>query len=165
MTIAFGDEGVSESGPGGAHVDLAAEAQVRRTAIGVEIENHTLALAQHAKHRTDQGIGGEVVVGEVTVAHDDAVSRRRVVGLDYSLHGVEGSRSSPAQPALTILPDLMQPVQTLTRLGEPLTRARTRWMFGFQRRFVRRCEWDTLMPHDGPLPQTSQTDAISNSAP
>ena len=50
MTIAFGDEGVSESGARGAHVDLAPEAQVRRTAIGVEIENHTLALAQHAKH-------------------------------------------------------------------------------------------------------------------
>ena len=35
-----------------------------------------------------------------------------------------------------------------------------RWMFGFQRRFVRRCEWDTDMPHDGPLPHTSHFDAI-----
>jgi hypothetical protein len=29
-------------------------------------------------------------------------------------------------PALTTLPDLMQPVQTFTRLFEPLTTARTR---------------------------------------
>ena len=30
-------------------------------------------------------------------------------------------------------------------------------MFGFQRRLVRRCEWDTLWPKPGPLPQTSHT--------
>src|SRR5687768_13190971 len=54
----------------------------------------------------------------------------------------------------------MQPVHTFTRLGAPPTRARTRWMLGFQRRFVRRCECDTDMPHEGPLPQTSHTDAI-----
>ena len=61
---------------------------------------------------------------------------------------------------MTILPDLMQPVQTLTRFEAPFTLARTRWMFGFQRRLVRRCECDTYMPHDGPLPQTSHFDAI-----
>jgi DAK2 domain fusion protein YloV len=55
----------------------------------------------------------------------------------------------------------MQLVQTFTRLGAPLTSALTRWMFGFQRRFVRRCECDTDMPHEGFLPHTSQTDAIS----
>ena len=44
----------------------------------------------------------------------------------------------------------MQPVQTLTRFGEPFDEARTRWMFGFQRRFVRRWECDTDMPHEGP---------------
>ena len=38
--------------------------------------------------------------------------------------------------------------------------ARTRWMFGFQRRLVRRCEWLTLLPNDGFLPQTSHVDAI-----
>src|ERR1044072_2999664 len=57
----------------------------------------------------------------------------------------------------------MQLVQTLTRLGAPLTSARTRWMFGFQWRFVRRCACDTDMPHDGPLPHTSQTDAMTYS--
>src|SRR5690606_25537509 len=43
---------------------------------------------------------------------------------------------------------------------DPLTSARTRWMFGFQRRFVRRCECDTDMPHEGFLPQTSHTEAM-----
>src|SRR3990170_4387271 len=62
--------------------------------------------------------------------------------------------------ALVILPDLMQPVHTLTRLTVPSTRARTRWMFGFQRRLVRRCECDTDMPHEGFLPHTSHTEAM-----
>src|SRR5271166_1937608 len=31
-------------------------------------------------------------------------------------------------------------------------------MFGFQRRGVRRCECDTLLPKPGPLPHTSQTE-------
>ena len=64
------------------------------------------------------------------------------------------------QPALTTLPDLMQPVHTLMRLADPLTTARTRWMFGFQRRFVRRWECDTDMPQEGCLPHTSHTAAI-----
>src|SRR3954453_4677730 len=65
-----------------------------------------------------------------------------------------------SQPALTTLPDLMQPVQTFMRVGVLPTSARTRWMFGFQRRFVRRCECDTDMPQDGPLPHTSHTAAM-----
>jgi hypothetical protein len=36
-------------------------------------------------------------------------------------------------------------------------------MFGFQRRLVRRCEWDTLWPKPGPLPQTSHTEDTVNS--
>ena len=43
--------------------------------------------------------------------------------------------------------------------------ARTRWMLGFQRRLVRRCEWLMLMPNDGRLPHTSQTAAIGNHSP
>src|SRR5215204_4542172 len=62
--------------------------------------------------------------------------------------------------AFVTLPDLMQPVHTLTRLTVPSTRARTRWMFGFQRRLVRRCECDTDMPHEGFLPHTSHTEAM-----
>src|SRR5208282_1884810 len=55
-----------------------------------------------------------------------------------------------------------QPVQTFTRLGAPSIRARTRWMFGFQRRFVRRCECETFMPNEGFFPQSSQTEAMLN---
>jgi hypothetical protein len=40
---------------------------------------------------------------------------------------------------VTLLP-LMQAVQAFTRRGEPLTTARILWMFGFQRRLVRRWE-------------------------
>ena len=54
----------------------------------------------------------------------------------------------------------MQLVQTLTRLVEPFNEARTRWMFGFQRRLVRRWECETDMPHDGPLPHSSHLEAI-----
>jgi hypothetical protein len=50
----------------------------------------------------------------------------------------------------------MQDVQTLSRFGVLPTMAFTRWMFGFQRREVRRCEWEMLLPKPGPLPQTSQ---------
>ena len=65
---------------------------------------------------------------------------------------------------LTILPARRQPVHTLTRLAVPLTNARTRWMFGFQRRFVRTWEWLTLMPNDGFLPQTSHTLAMTHTS-
>src|SRR5262249_49196063 len=43
----------------------------------------------------------------------------------------------------------------------PPTTARTFCTFGFQRRFVRRCEWLSRMPNCGFLPHTSQTDAIA----
>src|SRR5688572_4367872 len=55
----------------------------------------------------------------------------------------------------------MQPVQTCRRFGVPSTMARTRWMFGFHRRFVRRCEWLTFMPKLGCFPQISQTAAMT----
>jgi hypothetical protein len=61
---------------------------------------------------------------------------------------------------LVTLPARMQEVQTLRRRGLPLTIARTRWMLGYQRLLVRRCEWLTLMPTDECLPQTSQTAAM-----
>src|SRR3954467_14369537 len=52
----------------------------------------------------------------------------------------------------------MHEVQTLSFLVlPPPAGVRTDWMFGFQRRLVRRCEWDTLWPKPGPLPQTSHT--------
>ena len=58
----------------------------------------------------------------------------------------------------------MQDVHTFTRRGAPFTSARTRWMFGFQRRRVRRWEWLTDIPNDGRFPQTSHTDAIDGQA-
>jgi hypothetical protein len=54
------------------------------------------------------------------------------------------------------LPALMHDVQAWIRLRVPFTIARTVWMFGFQRREVRRCEWEMLLPKPGLLPQTSQ---------
>ena len=47
-------------------------------------------------------------------------------------------------------------------LGGLAHAARTVWMFGFQRRGVRRCEWEMLLPKPGPLPQTSQLAATVN---
>ena len=57
------------------------------------------------------------------------------------------------------LPALMQDVQTLSRLGLPATMARTRWIFGFQRRLVFFFDQGTLWPNPGLLPHTSHTAA------
>ena len=46
------------------------------------------------------------------------------------------TRWHPGSGQRVTLPALMQDVQTLSRLGLPETVARTRWMFGFQRRLV-----------------------------
>ena len=65
-----------------------------------------------------------------------------------------------AQALRATLPALRHDVQTLSRFGvTPSTRVRTRWMLGFQRRFVRRCECEMLCPKLGLLPQTSQVAA------
>ena len=57
------------------------------------------------------------------------------------------------------LPALMQEVHTFSRLDVPRITVCTVWMFGFQRRRVRRCENETLLPKIGRLPHTSQTEA------
>ena len=62
------------------------------------------------------------------------------------------------------MPALRQEAHTFRRLGVRPTMARTRWMFGFQRRDVRRCEWEMLFPKLGPLPQTSQLAATVHSS-
>jgi hypothetical protein len=59
----------------------------------------------------------------------------------------------------TTLPALMHDVQTLSRLGLPATMARTRWIFGFQRRLVFFFDQGTLWPNPGLLPHTSHTAA------
>src|SRR6266849_3520030 len=58
----------------------------------------------------------------------------------------------------------MHAVQTWSRLGVPLTMARTRCTLGFQRRFVRRCEWLMRMPNCGFFPHSSQTDAMKTTS-
>ena len=61
------------------------------------------------------------------------------------------------------LPAFRQDAHTFCRFGVLPTRVRTRWMFGFQRRLVRRWEWEMLFPKPGPLPQTSQVEATVRS--
>ena len=58
---------------------------------------------------------------------------------------------------------LRQAAQTFSRCGVLPTIARTRWMLGFQRRFVRRCECEMLCPKLGLFPQTSQLAATVHS--
>ncbi len=66
--------------------------------------------------------------------------------------------------ARVTLPAFRQDVHTEMRRRVPgATSARTVCTFGFQRRWVRRWEWDTDMPKPGPLPQTSQMLAMSAS--
>ena len=52
-------------------------------------------------------------------------------------------------------------MQTFWRLGVEPTIVRTRWIFGFQRRRVFTCEWETLLPKLGPLLQISHVDATA----
>jgi DAK2 domain fusion protein YloV len=64
--------------------------------------------------------------------------------------------------ARTTLPALRHEVQTPSFFGvlpDGPVSAWTVWMFGFQRRRVRRWEWLTDMPKPGPLPHTSQVAA------
>ena len=53
------------------------------------------------------------------------------------------------------MPALMQDAQTCIRLRFPDTTACTVWMFGSQRRFVRRCEWLSCLEKYGDFPQIS----------
>src|SRR5690625_2084228 len=71
------------------------------------------------------------------------------------------SRLVPLAQALSLdtLPALRQEVHTFRRLLVPLIMVRTDWMFGFQRREWRRCEWDTVLPKFGPLAQMSHVEA------
>src|SRR5699024_566578 len=76
--------------------------------------------------------------------------------------GVGGLGLGLAQaPSALTLPALRQEVHTLTRLLVPLITVRTDWMFGFQRRECRRCEWDTLLPKRGLLAQMSHVEAAT----
>src|SRR5664279_5326351 len=72
--------------------------------------------------------------------------------------------SHPHEPQpRTTLPAFRHEVQTFSFRTVPgATCARTGWMFGSHRRWVRRWEWDTFIPKPGPLPHTSHTAATPN---
>jgi hypothetical protein len=55
-----------------------------------------------------------------------------------------GAAGCPRNVQRVTLPAFRQEVQTLRRFGVAPTIARTRWILGFQRRLVRRCECEML---------------------
>ena len=63
----------------------------------------------------------------------------------------------PTRCQRATLPAFKHEVQTFSRFDVPPMTVRTVWMLGLKRRFVRRWEWETLLPNPGPLPQISQT--------
>src|ERR1700686_2027067 len=63
--------------------------------------------------------------------------------------------------ALTTLPLRRQEVQTRMRLAPPFTLARTGRRLTFQRRRDTLCAWLMVFPNCGPLPQISQTCAMT----
>src|SRR2546423_13005091 len=77
------------------------------------------------------------------------------------LQSVGRNVQRPGRRQRATLPALMHEVHAFTRFGVPPTTVRTVWMFGFQRRLVRRCECEMLWPMPGPLPHTSQLAATS----
>jgi hypothetical protein len=81
---------------------------------------------------------------------------------DYFLAKLLAKFAAIRRGGFCILPARMHDVQTLTRFGVPPMSARTRWMFGSQRRLVRRWECETFIPKFGFLPQTSQTAAMTS---
>src|SRR5207342_2147397 len=81
--------------PGGGHVDLGAEAQPRGAAIGIEVEDHPLALAQRPEDRPVERAARQVELLEADVGEHAAVTGAGVVGLDHPLHdGAPGQASS-----------------------------------------------------------------------
>ena len=90
-------------------------------------------------------------------------AKSRSTEVDRLLRQPAGAALRRAARQRETLPALMHEVQTLSRFGVRPTTARTRWMFGFQRRDVRRCECEMLLPKPGPLPQTSQLAATGHS--
>src|SRR5689334_4940969 len=74
------------------HVDLGAEAQAGGPTALVDIEQHTLALADHAQDGALERVGRQVELPEIGVADQAAHPGARVVGLDHALHGRKATR-------------------------------------------------------------------------
>ena len=91
--------------------------------------------------RPEQGAAGAArsqgSVPSMTIETAETV-RRRAAGWRPVSGGAQPGKERIGR--LVTLPDRMQDVQTLRRLGEPSTTARTFWTFGSQRRLVRRWE-------------------------
>src|SRR5207237_6553665 len=80
-----------------AHGDLGARAHPGGAAVGIDVEDDPLALAEGPEDRADEGVGREQVLRAVEVAHDDALVAVGVVGLDHTLHARslwQGSRGA-----------------------------------------------------------------------
>src|SRR5687767_2637392 len=78
--FAFGGEA------GRAHVDLRAEPKAGRPPAVIGVEDHSLALPEHAEHGPLQCVGGQLVLAQVRVAQDGACAGSWVVRLDDALH-------------------------------------------------------------------------------
>lgn len=162
MPASAGDDGGAESR--GSHVDLGPKPDLGGEAVAINVKDHPLPLTEHAKQRPNEGTVGQFVLNQIGVADHGAGGTTRVERLDDALHGQRPEVGADEAPDtfLTTLLALMHEVHTFNRLGAPLTRARTRWILGFHRRLVRRCEWLTDIPNDGLFPQSSQTAAMAD---
>src|SRR5687768_16437328 len=54
------------------HVDLRTETEMGGPVLTVEVEDHPLALAEHAEHRSHDGVRCEVVLAAIEVADHGA---------------------------------------------------------------------------------------------
>jgi hypothetical protein len=57
--------------------------------VFVDVEENSLSLAQHAKHRAVERARTKVDLGAVIITHDDPYSGSRVVDLDDPLHALD----------------------------------------------------------------------------
>lgn len=69
------------------HVDFAAETQCGGSTCIIEIKHDTLTLTQHAEYGAIESTIGDLVIGEIGIAHDQTLRGGWVIGLDDSLHG------------------------------------------------------------------------------
>lgn len=105
----------------------------------------------------------QAVGGPCGPARDVGMSEVQLLGDRAPLSSRPAFVQVPLRAGFVIFPARMHEVQMLIRRGAPSTRTRTLWMFGFQRRFVRRWEWLRFIPNDGCLPHTSHTAATTRS--
>ena len=130
----------TEAMGGGDDYELCSRPGHRRGALGVLLCRARRAAPDRGarRGRDEKGAEGEGLRGDRL--HPRHVMSRHVEG-GYFFVKYGRSSQTTRRGGFCTLPARMHDVQTLIRFGEPATSARTRWMFGSQRRFVRRCEW------------------------